>query len=69
MLKHVLSLRSIVTGMSIDFLQRCQLEFGTYVQVHEAHDHRMVTWTTGSIALRPTGNIQGGYMFYSLTTG
>jgi hypothetical protein len=29
----------------------------------------MVTRTTGAIALRPTGNTQGGYMFYSLTTG
>eukprot|EP00978_Attheya_sp_CCMP212_P022914 scaffold69305_cov32-Attheya_sp.AAC.1 len=25
--------------------------------------------TTGAIALRPTGNSQGGYYFYSLTTG
>jgi hypothetical protein len=68
-ISDVLSPRAIVTGMSIDFLRHCQLEFGTYVQVHEAHDNTMVTRTTGAIALRPTGNTQGGYMFYSLTTG
>ena len=29
----------------------------------------MATRTTGAIALRPTGNEQGGYIFMSLTTG
>jgi hypothetical protein len=29
----------------------------------------MATRTTGAIALRPTGNTQGGYYFYSLGTG
>ena len=29
----------------------------------------MATRTTGAIALRPTGNEQGGYYFFSLTTG
>jgi hypothetical protein len=47
----------------------CQLEFGEYVQVHESHDNSMLTRTTGAIALRPTGNAQGGYFFMSLTTG
>ncbi len=29
----------------------------------------MLPRTTGAIALRPTGNVQGGYYFLSLTTG
>jgi hypothetical protein len=36
---------------------------------HKQHDNKMVERTTGAIALRPTGNAQGGFYFYSLTTG
>ena len=64
-----LSPRSIVTGSHIDYNKHCKLEYGAYVQVHEEHDHSMITRTTGAIALRPTGNTQGGYYFYSLATG
>jgi hypothetical protein len=55
--------------MEIDYSKHCQLEFGTYVQTHEEHDNSMHARTTGTIALRPTGNLQGGYYFFSLTTG
>ena len=64
-----LSPRYIVGGFSIDYAQHCKIEFGSYVQVHEEHDNSMVSRTTGAIALRPTGNVQGGYFFMSLTTG
>jgi Zinc knuckle len=64
-----LSPRTIVTGLTIDYNNHCQLEFGAYVQTHEAHDNSMATRTTGAIALRPTGNQQGTFYFYSLTTG
>ena len=60
---------AIVIGTLIDYNKHCKLEFGTYVQVHEEHDNSMATRTTGAIALRPTGNKQGGYYFYSLTSG
>jgi hypothetical protein len=39
------------------------------VQVHEEHDDLMMTRMTGAIATEPTGNAQGGFWFYSLTTG
>ncbi len=39
------------------------------MQTHEKHDNSMIPRTTGAIALRPTGNAQGGRYFYSLTTG
>jgi Reverse transcriptase (RNA-dependent DNA polymerase)/Zinc knuckle len=64
-----ISPRGIVIGSSIDFVKHVRLEFGSYVQVHEDHDNSMTPRTTGAIALRPTGNVQGGYYFYSLTTG
>ena len=65
----VLSPRAIVTGSRISYEAHCQLEFGSYVQTHEPHDNSMATRTTGALALRPTGNDQGGYYFFSLTTG
>jgi hypothetical protein len=64
-----LSPRAIVHGTNIDFAKHAKFEFGTYVQAHEEHDNTMATRTTGDIALRPTGNNQGGYYLYSLSTG
>jgi hypothetical protein len=64
-----LSPRAIVDGLQIDFNKHCRLEFGEYVQVHEDHDNTMLPRTTGTIALRPTGNDQGGFYFYSLSSG
>jgi Reverse transcriptase (RNA-dependent DNA polymerase)/Zinc knuckle len=61
--------RAIVTGAELDFKLHCKLEFGTYVQVHEEHDNSLAPRTTGALALRPTGNAQGSYYFYSLSSG
>ena len=68
-ISDTLSPRSIVNGSHIDFNKHARLEFGAYVQAHEEHDNTMATRTTGAIALRPTGNAQGGYYLYSLSTG
>jgi hypothetical protein len=68
-ISDTLSPRAIITGQTIDFHKHCQLEFGTYVQTHEDHDNSMATRTTGALALRSTGNDQGSYFFFSLTTG
>jgi Reverse transcriptase (RNA-dependent DNA polymerase) len=64
-----MSPRAIVVGASIDYAKHCQLEFGSYVQTHEEHDNSMATRTIGAIALRPSGNEQGSYYFFSLSTG
>jgi hypothetical protein len=64
-----LSLRAIVTGNCIDYNRHCRYEFGEYVQTHEEHDNSMGSRTIGVLALRPTGNVQGGYYFLSLSTG
>lgn len=68
-ISDTLSPRAIVVGSTVDFTAHCRLEYGTYVQTHEQHDNSMDTRTTGAIALRPTGNLQGGHHFYSLNTG
>jgi hypothetical protein len=65
----VISPRGLVVGLKLDYNKHCKLEFGSYVQIHEEHDNSMTSRTTGAIALRPTGNTQGGYYFMSLTSG
>jgi hypothetical protein len=64
-----MSPRAIMTGKTLDYTKHCRLMFGAYAQVHEEHNNSMEARTTGAIALRPTGNDQGGYYFMSLTTG
>ena len=54
-----LSPRELLTGQVIDYYKHCQIEYGTYAQVHEDHDNTMYTRTTGTIAIRPTNNPQG----------
>jgi hypothetical protein len=66
---NTLSPRAIVTGKKIDYHPHCKIMFGAYAQVHEEHDNSLMAQTTGAIALRPTGNEQGGYYFMCLTTG
>jgi hypothetical protein len=61
--------RELITGIKIDYNKHIRAAFGDYVQVHEEHDNSMTTRTTGAIATKPTGNAQGGFWFYSLTSG
>ena len=68
-ISNTLSPRTLVTGEMIDFNRHCKFEFGQYVQTHEQHSNSMSPRTVGAIALRPTGNRQGGYYFMSLVTG
>ena len=65
-----LSPRTIVTGMTLDYNKHCKLQFGKYVKTHEitnklTKQERMF----GALALRLTGNTQGGFKFYILKTG
>ena len=63
-----LSPHALLTGQSWSYTTHCKLEFGDYVQTHEEHDNSMAAGTIGAIALCPTGNTQGGYFVFSLTT-
>jgi hypothetical protein len=65
---HVIPL-TIITGLTIDFNTYFPLEFGAYVQTHEAHGNNMSPRTIGAICLGPRGSIQGGYNFMGLSTG
>ena len=64
-----LSPHALLTGQSWSYTTHCKLEFGDYVQTHEEHNNSMAARTIGAIALSPTGNTQGGYFLFSLTTG
>jgi hypothetical protein len=61
--------QELVAGVKIDYNEHIRAEFGECVQVHEEHDNSMKTRTTGAIATKPTGNVQGGHCFCSLTAG
>ena len=64
-----MSPRTLLTGLTMNYNRHCRLEFGEYLQTHEEHDNSLNPRTIGALALRPTGNVQGGYFFFSLTTG
>jgi hypothetical protein len=68
-ISKTLSPRTIVTGQSINYLRHCKLEFEEYCQTHEQHNNSMAPCTIGAIALRPTRNFHGTYLFMSLNTG
>lgn len=61
--------RSIITGRTVDFNKHCTTKFGSYAQTHEMSNNTMQTRTVGAIALRLTGNYQGGHFYLSLLTG
>jgi hypothetical protein len=68
-MSETLSPRQIVIGTQIDYKHHCRIEHGGYAQVHDPHNNNMEARTSGGIALRPTGNLQGGVYFMSLDTG
>ena len=71
-ISDVISPRTLMTGVKLDYNRDCKLEIGTYVQVHEepAPTNTIDEFrTTGAIALERTSNLQGGYYFLSLNTG
>jgi len=65
----VMSLRTILTSLTIHHNKQCKLEFGTYVQIHEEHDNSPMTHTAGSISLPRTGNTRGPHYFLNINSG
>jgi hypothetical protein len=63
-----ISPRGLISDLKLDYGKHCCIEFGAYVQTQEEHDNTMASRTMGAIALRPTGNNQGGYYFLNLAT-
>ena len=68
-ISSVHSPRYFLVGYEITYRHHVRLPFGSYAQVHEEHDNRMVDRTTGGICLGPTGNRQGSHWFLSVATG
>ena len=61
-----LLLRAIINVQSIDFSNHCLLKFGEYVHTHEYGGKYMESCTPKALAIRPTGNIQGGHYLLNL---
>ena len=60
-----------VNRHKLDFSRHCKAQFGTYCKAHNkpVTINTTVTWSTPLIALGQTGNLQGTYKFFNLTTG
>ena len=64
--------REAFTGVRFDYKRDIRgLMFGDYVQVftYPRITNSMLPRTMGAIAMHPTGNVDGGWKFYCLTTG
>ena len=69
-ISDTLSLQTIlIIGQTVNFNHHCHYEFGEYIQMHEQHDNTMVPQTIGALMMCLTGNAQGNYYFFSLSTG
>jgi hypothetical protein len=68
---ETLSPCKIVYRHKLDFAKHCRLPFGTYYEVYDESmpTNTMVTHSTPTIVLSPTGNLQGTYKFFSLAMG
>ena len=65
----IISTRTIIIGLMIDYNKHCKIHFLYYVQTHESRNKITGTvCTIGAMYLCPTGNEQGGYYFYSIST-
>lgn len=68
---ETLSPQEIVLRHRLDFPKHCRAPFGSYCEAHDepAPTNSMVSRATPAIVLGSTGNLQGTYKFFSLTTG
>ena len=58
----------MITGQFVKFTKHCLPEFGEYFRIIEDRDNSMDSRTLKALALRPTGNSQGGYYFLNIHT-
>jgi len=67
----VMSPTSIMMGMPPIDYNHLTINFGSYTLVFKDNDLTNTTkaWSTGAIALNPTGNMEGDHHFMSHTTG
>ena len=65
---QILSPLTIMHGTKLDFNVDFPVVYGTFAHVYDGTDNTMKSRTTGAVALGPSGNVQGGVRFFSLTT-
>ena len=63
--------RELLRRHKLDARLHCKAEFGAYCEVHDepTPTNTMQRRTHATICLGPTGNLQGSYKFFCLTTG
>jgi hypothetical protein len=63
--------KTIVSGETLDYKKHFSLQVGQYCQLHKEDTlcNSQSPRTKGAISLGPSGNLQGGYKFMTLTTG
>jgi hypothetical protein len=66
-----LSLKTIMSGETLNYKKHLSLQIGQYCQVHEEDHPRnsRLASTKGSISLGQRRNLQGGFKFMALNTG
>jgi hypothetical protein len=70
-ISKTMSPRTIVTGVTPDFATHCRVPIGACCEAQNENDpsNTETPRTSHTIALGPTGNLQGSYRFLSLDTG
>ena len=63
------SLRTIITGLTLQYRPHLSIPFVSYAQVHDDSDNTMQSHTVGAITLRLMDNASTGYFFLSFNTG
>jgi len=58
----------LFTGRPIDFKKEFSLAFGDYVEAYEGTSNTMVDRSTACIALCPTNNTAGSWIFWKIST-
>ena len=65
----MISLCTLMTGICLDCLKHCKLEFGDCCQVCGNTTNTMTLPTVGGMCLGQAGNMQSRHEFMSLVTG
>jgi hypothetical protein len=70
-LSETLSLKTIMSGETLNYKKHLSLQIGQYCQVHEEDNpcNSQLARTKRAIYLGPSGNLQGGFKFMALNTG
>ena len=66
---NAISPRYKLTGRNLSYKKHIRTKFCLYVHTHEEHSNLLIPQTQGAFCMGPSGNDQGGYSFFLLSTG